>query len=49
VKKKGSVLDVMDDRKQELKAFLKKNKINYKDDREKAIVRLAEYYDSLKK
>ncbi len=49
VKKKGSVLDVMGDKKQELKSFLKKNKIKYKDDREKAIVRLAEYYDSLNK
>lgn len=49
VKKKGSVLDVMGDRKQELKTFLKKNKINYKSDREKAIARLAEHYDSLNK
>lgn len=49
VKKKGSVLDVMGDRKQELKSFLKKNKISYGQDRERAIVRLAEYYDSLNK
>lgn len=46
VKKKGSVLAVFSDRKQELKAFLKKNKIVFGADREKAIVRLAEHYDS---
>ena len=49
VKKKGSVLDVFSDRKQELKSFLKKNKIVFNADREKAIVRLAEHYDSQNK
>lgn len=49
VKKKGSVLDVLSDRKQELKSFLKKNKISFKTDRERAIARLAEHYDSLNK
>ena len=48
VNKKGSVLDVFIDKKQELKTFLTKNKINYNADREKAIVRMAEFYDAQK-
>jgi hypothetical protein len=46
VRKKGSVLDVLDDRRQELKSYLNDNKITYKADREKAIVQLARHYDS---
>jgi hypothetical protein len=45
VKKKGSVLDVFSDRKEDLKSFLNKNKIKFKSDRETATVRLAEFYD----
>jgi len=45
VKKKGSVLEVFQDRKQELKSFLNKNKISFKTDRESAIVRAAAFYD----
>jgi len=48
VNKKKSVLDVFIDKKQELKTFLTKNKINYNGDREKAIVRMAEFYDAQK-
>ena len=47
VKTKGSVLQVLSDRKSELKNFLRKNRIRYNDDREKAIVRLTEFYDTL--
>jgi hypothetical protein len=47
VKTKGSVLQVLSDRKSELKNFLRKNGIRYNDDREKAIVRLTEFYDTL--
>lgn len=49
VKKKGAVLDVFSDRKQELKSFLSRNKISYRSDREKAIARMAEFYDTQKK
>lgn len=49
VKKKGSVLEVFRDRKQDLKSFLKKNKIKFKAGRETAIVRLAEFYDAQNK
>ena len=46
VKKKKSVMAVFADRKQDLKSFLKKNKIKYRGDRETAIVRLAQFYDA---
>jgi hypothetical protein len=48
VKSKASVLQVLSDRKSELKNFLRKNRIRYNDNREEAIVRLAEFYDTLK-
>jgi len=47
VKTKSSILQVLKDRKSELKNFLRKNRIRYNDDREKAIVRLTEFYDTL--
>ena len=47
VKSKGSVLDVLADRKQEIKAFLRKNNVRFKDNREKAIVQVTEFYDTL--
>jgi len=47
VKTKGSVLQVLSDRKSELKNLLRKNRIRYNDNREKAIVRLTEFYDTL--
>ncbi len=47
VKNKKSVLAVFDNKKPELKSFLGKNNIHYKDNREKAISRLAEFYDTL--
>lgn len=49
VKKKGTVLAVFGDRKQEVKSFINKNKIRFKSSRETDIVRVAEYYDSLNK
>ncbi len=48
VKTKGSVLQVLNDRKQDVKNFIRKNRINFRDDRENAIVRVAEFYDTLK-
>jgi hypothetical protein len=47
VKKKGSVLDTFEDHKQEIKSFLKKNRIRFNDDRVVTIVRIAQYYDTL--
>jgi len=47
VKSKGSVLQVLDDRKQEIKAFIRKNRIRFKVNRAEAIVRTTEFYDSL--
>lgn len=47
VKNKGSVLDTFEDHKQDIKSFIKKNRIRFNDDRSRAIVRVAEYYDTL--
>jgi hypothetical protein len=47
VKSKRSVFGVLDDHRQELKAFLGKQKIRYGTDREYAIVLLATQYDTL--
>lgn len=48
VKKKGSVLDVLKDRKSDVKSFLNKSKIRFKKNREEAVVRAAEFYDAPK-
>lgn len=47
VKKKASVLDTFEDHKQDVKNFMKKNRIRFNDNRAVAIVRIAEYYDTL--
>ena len=46
VKRKNSVLEVFNDRKQEIRAFMKKNGRITKHDRENAIARIAAFYDS---
>jgi hypothetical protein len=47
VKTKGQVLDVLNDKKQELKKYLKDNHIDYSDNKEQAMVMLLTYYDSI--
>jgi hypothetical protein len=47
VKTKSSIIDVFEDRKQEVKTFIKKNKIRFREKKGAAIVRVAEFYDSL--
>jgi hypothetical protein len=49
VKRKGSVLNVFDDRKRELQKFLREQKIRYKQNPEAAMVQLARQYDALTK
>lgn len=46
VRNKKSVLEVFKDRKQEVKAFINKNGIFERSDRENAIARVAAFYDS---
>jgi hypothetical protein len=48
VKTKKSVMQILVDRKQEMKTFIRKNRIRFKTNRDVAIVRVIEYYDSLK-
>jgi len=47
VKKKGEILDVLHDHKQELQQFIKKNKLKFRKDMSNAIVQVAGYYDQL--
>ena len=46
VKSKNSVLEVFNDRKQEVRTFMKKNGRITKNDRENAIARVAAFYDA---
>jgi hypothetical protein len=47
VSDRGSVLNVFEDKKMVMEKFLKKNKIRFRKNPEYAMIRLAEYYDSL--
>lgn len=47
VNSKGSVLDLFKDKQKQLKQYLSDNKIRYRDDKEGAIVKLADYYDQI--
>lgn len=49
VKTKGSVLKVFIDRKQDIKEFIRKSRINFKKNRVEAMTRVTEFYDTLKK
>lgn len=48
VKDKKELFDFFKDRKKDLKKYLRKNKIKFKDDPELAILKSVEYYDQLK-
>jgi hypothetical protein len=45
--KKRPVIDILRDRRQDLKSYINKNKIRFKPTRESAVVRVAEFYDSI--
>lgn len=47
VKTKASILQVFHDHKQEVRNFIRKNRIRFKNNRDVAIVQVAEFYDSL--
>lgn len=47
VTSKGSILKLFSDRKRELSAYIKKNKLNFRKEREQTIVAIVEYYESL--
>ena len=48
VRNKRGVLDIFRERKKEIKKFLRKNKIRFKDNPEYAIVRISGFYDQEK-
>lgn len=43
----GAFLDVLKDRKNELKQYIKDNKISFKENQEQAMVKVASYYDQI--
>ena len=47
VSSKGSILQVFSDKKQELKHFLKENHIRFKSSKEKALIAMTIYYDTI--
>ena len=47
VKSKGSVLKVLSDHKSEVKNFIRKNRIAFKGNRDEALVRVTQFYDTL--
>jgi len=47
IKKRKSMLEVLSDRKSELKAYLKLNKSRFKNDHEKELVEAVKYYNSI--
>jgi hypothetical protein len=48
IKDKKDLFDFLKDRKKDLKKYLRKNKIRFKDDPELTILKSVEYYDQLK-
>ncbi|HLY68488.1 MAG TPA: hypothetical protein VKR53_02095 [Puia sp.] len=48
IKDKNNLFDFFKDRKKDLKKYLRKNKIKFKDGPETAILKAIEYYDKLK-
>jgi hypothetical protein len=48
VKSKGSVVQLFQDHKQEVKNFIRKNDIRFKNNRAAAIVHITKFYDGLK-
>lgn len=49
IRGKGSMLKLLDDKKKELKKFIRDNKLAFGADRVRDMSRLAQYYDQLKK
>ncbi len=49
IKSKNGLLDIFKDRKKDLRQFIKKNKLNYRKDRDNMLVKVTAYYDQLTK
>ena len=48
VRRKGSVLNLLEDKKKDLKKFIRDNKLQFGNDKARDISRLVQYYDQLK-
>ncbi|MEO5593874.1 MAG: hypothetical protein ABIR15_23510 [Chitinophagaceae bacterium] len=47
IKNKSSILDIFKDRKKEVRQYIRKNKLSYKQDRDGMLVKVTAYYDQL--
>jgi hypothetical protein len=47
IKSKKDLLNILDDRRKEIKSFIKKNKLNYRKDRDNTLIQVAGYYDQI--
>ena len=46
-KSKKDLLNILSDRRKEIQRFIKKNKLNYKKDRDNTVTQVAGYYDQI--
>ena len=49
IRNKNSLADIFDDRKKEIRQFIRKNKLSYKHDRDNMLAQTVAYYDQLNK
>jgi hypothetical protein len=47
IKKKSSILDIFKDRKKDIRQYIRKNKLNYKKNRDNMLIKVTAYYDQL--
>jgi hypothetical protein len=47
VKNKGAMMNILEDRKKEIKQFMHKNKLNFKRNTDNTLTQVAQYYDQL--
>lgn len=47
IKKKASILDIFKDRKKDIRQYIRKNKLRYRDDRDNMLIKVTAYYDQL--
>jgi hypothetical protein len=47
IRSKKDLMNILGDRRKEVQRFMKKNKLNYKKDRDNTLRQVAEYYDQI--
>jgi hypothetical protein len=49
VKNKKDIVDIFPDKKKEIKQFIKKNKLNFYDDKENTLIKITAYYEQIRR